>query len=253
MSAGKASSVGLAPNALAIVAKYPTPGAVKTRLGATLGLGEAALLYRAFLCDLARRFGRAAHRDGYQLMWAQAPGPGDLRTVVGTHTQVFAQRGDTFAERLYHVCADLGAEGYRRVVVVGSDSPQVPAAWVRAAFTALGRWEGVLGPAEDGGYYLVGVRAEPAPPDLFRGIQMSTPHVLSDTLRRAAELGVEMELLPTTFDVDEASDLPRLARALTTRDPNVHAPHTLAALCRLGFTSGVHGRLANPGGAVGVG
>src|SRR5260221_3940794 len=236
LDAGSARSAhAVAPRALAIVAKYPHPGAVKTRLAATIGPSEAATLYRAFLEDLSRRFTRAARREDYALVWAQAPGPGDLREVVGTSASLLPQRGDQFAERLYHVCADLGAMGFRRVVVISSDSPHVPSTWVRAAFDALDQRDVVLGPAEDGGYYLVGVRADCEPPDLCRGIQMSTSRVCAEPLCRARALGLEVALLPTTFDVDEAPDLTRLLRAVQRPRHGVAAaaPRTLAALRRL--------------------
>lgn len=223
---------------LAIMAKYPVPGTVKTRLAATIGAAQAADLYRAFLRDLAVRFTRAAQRDGYRLVWAQAPGPGDLREVVGGSARLLPQRGDDFAERLYHVAADLGAAGFQRVVVISSDSPHLPGAWVRAAFSALDRSPAVLGPADDGGYYLVGVRPAPTPPDLFRGIRMSTAQVFAETLARAAALAIRVELLPATFDVDEAADLQRLARALAQGSPAAASPHTRAALRRLGVGTG---------------
>lgn len=220
---------------LAIVARYPEPGRVKTRLGAAIGAEAAANLYRAFLLDLAARFSSAARQEGYTLIWAQAPGAGDLRTVVGADAQVLGQHGDDFAERLHNVCADLAAAGAREIVVISSDSPHLPAAWVARAFGLLARGEVALGPAEDGGYYLIGVRAQPSPPNLFLGIQMSTEHVLADTLRRAAALALPVGLLPTTFDVDEAESLPRLAQALTMPPAEDAAVcvHTWAALARL--------------------
>lgn len=225
---------GTTPRVLAIVAKYPCPGLVKTRLGATLGHVEAAALYRAFLRDLARRFTTAAQRDGYTLVWAYAPGAGDLRAVVGSGAHLLAQRGADLAERLYHICVDLGTLGYRRIVVMSSDSPHLPATWVRAAFETLHQQHAVLGPAHDGGYYLVGVRADPEPPDLFRGITMSTPQVFTDTMERARALRVGVGMLPATFDVDDADDLIVLSRALDEQQTGVAAaPHTLATIRRL--------------------
>jgi hypothetical protein len=220
--------------ALAIMARYPEAGRVKTRLAARIGAMEASALYRAFLGDLAARFTRAARRDGYALVWAQAPGGGDLRTAVGADAWVMPQRGNEFAERLANVCGDLAAEGVREIVVISSDSPQIPAAWVAQAFALVARGEVTLGPAEDGGYYLIGLRAEPYPPNLFLGIQMSTERVLAETLARAASLALPVALLPTTFDVDVAEALPRLARALAA--PGAEAadcPRTRAALARL--------------------
>jgi hypothetical protein len=220
--------------ALAIMARYPRPGRVKTRLAATLGAEATAEVYRAFLGDLAARFGRAARRDGYTLVWAHTPDPGDLRDVVGTAGRLLTQRGDDLGERLYHVCGDLGAAGFREVVIISSDSPHLPATHIRAAFATLDWLPVVLGPAEDGGYSLVGTHTYPRPADLFRGIQMSTPRVLADTLARAQNLGLEVGLLPVTFDVDELPDLRRLAGALSAPGAGVAAaPRTHAVLRRL--------------------
>jgi rSAM/selenodomain-associated transferase 1 len=223
---------------LAIVAKYPRPGAVKTRLAAAIGRHAAAHLYTAFLHDLAARFGLAAARDGYGLVWAQAPGPGDLRTVVGDDAHLLTQRGEDFADRLAAVGWDLAGTGFQRIVIASSDSPHLPAARVRDAFAALDDADVALGPAADGGYYLIGFHARPTPPDLFHRITMSTEQVLADTVRRAQRLRLRVHLLPTTFDVDEVADLHTLASALAAPSPDTApAPRTLAALRLLGLTT----------------
>jgi uncharacterized protein len=223
--------------ALAIVAKYPLPGQVKTRLATGIGHQAAARLYAAFLRDLAERFEPAAAAEDYALVWAQAPGPGDLRELVGDGTRLLAQRGVDFADRLHAAAYDLAAAGFQRIVIASSDSPHLPSARVREAFDALDRADVVLGPATDGGYYLVGFRATPTPPDLFRGIVMSTPQVLEDTLRRIAHLKLRVHLLSATFDVDEPADLLLLARTLAIAGTEADAaPHTLAALRELRFS-----------------
>lgn len=220
-----------APRALAILARYPLPGAVKTRLAASIGDEEAAALYKAFLQDLACRFAADAREDGYSLIWAQTPGQGDLRDVVGRGARVMEQRGEDLAERLHTLAADLASTGYERIVMIGSDMPQLPCARVRAAFDML-LWRDVtLGPAEDGGYYLVGLRAASEPPDIFRGISMSTPQVLAHTLRRIARQRLTAALLPTDFDVDTLEDACRLRHTLA--DPGAHkapSPRMFAAL-----------------------
>lgn len=216
-------------DALVIVAKYPEPGQVKTRLGTAIGAENAACLYRAFLADLAQRFEQAQHGDGYRLHWACAPSDRPMTAVLGPHTRVFTQCGEHFADRLFNVCQDMRARRYERLVIIGSDSPHLPAAVVRRAFAWLHRWDVVLGPAEDGGYYLVGLHLDPEPPDLFRGIQMSTPGVLAETVRRAEELGCSVALLASTFDVDEVADLSRLVDVLHQQGPAA-APHTARAL-----------------------
>ncbi len=112
-------------------------------------------------------------------------------------------------------------------MLLGSDSPQLPARVVAQAFAALCQRDVVLGPAEDGGYYLIGLHLA-ARADLFRGIQMSTRQVLRETMARAHALGLTVALLEPAFDVDEVGDLARLEAALT--EDNCVARHTAAAL-----------------------
>ncbi|MFI5276117.1 MAG: TIGR04282 family arsenosugar biosynthesis glycosyltransferase [Ktedonobacterales bacterium] len=227
-----------ANDALVIVAKYPEPGMVKTRLAALIGPARAANLYRAFLGDLAERFGVAHCAGGYDLRWACAPGtrpPSALRGVVGAAGDIFAQRGEDFAERLYQIACDCRAAGYRRLVISSSDSPHLPTHAVADAFAALDDADVALGPAEDGGYYLIALpldRSPDAPPDLFRGIHMSTATVCAETLARAQALGLSTRLLAPTFDIDEAPDLARLWGALRHADERL-APRTRLALAAL--------------------
>lgn len=228
-------------DALVIVAKYPEPGAVKTRLAAHIDAQAATRLYRAFLGDLAQRFGAAQARDGYTLRWACAPGrqpPEALRAFVGAGGDIFPQRGADFADRLYAIACDTCAAGYRRLVIISSDSPHLPAGVVADAFAALDDADVVLGPAEDGGYYLIGLplyasdEGAEAPPDLFRGIRMSTETVCAETFIRAHDLGLTVELLAPTFDIDEAPDLARLWTALGHAHERL-APRTRLALAGL--------------------
>ena len=115
------------------------------------------------------------------------------------------------------------------MVLIGTDSPTLPAAIVRRGFARLARADCVLGPATDGGYYLIGAR-EPLPRSLFASMPWSSGTVGAETLRRARDAGLRVALLPTWYDVDDEAGLARLAadRALS------RAPHTRAALLRLG-------------------
>jgi hypothetical protein len=241
MSALRFTPAAPTTDALVIVAKYPEPGVVKTRLAALIGAEQAASLYRAFLGDLGRRFGAAQCAGGYHLRWACAPGgraPNALRGAIGADGAIFPQRGDDFAERLYHIACDTRAAGYRRLVIMSSDSPHLPTNAVTAAFAALDTADVALGPAEDGGYYLIGLPLDGpasqrgAPPDLFRGIRMSTATVCAETLDRAHALGLTTTLLAPTFDIDEAPDLARLWDALRHADERL-APRTRLALAGL--------------------
>lgn len=224
-------------NALVIFARYPEPGKVKTRLAKDIGDERAASLYRAFLCDLAERFTCASPdgRNGYDLYWACAPSPRSLAEVVGEAARCFTQQGDTLDERLYRACVAMRQAGYERVVIVGSDAPYLPANVVADALSCLGDVPVVLGPAEDGGYYLIGVCLQPEPPDLFRGIQMSTATVSEETLARVERLHLAVALLPTLFDIDTRDDLTRLAALLAVSASGYAAPHTARALAALGL------------------
>jgi rSAM/selenodomain-associated transferase 1 len=226
--------------ALFIVARLPIPGQAKTRLGSGVGLEAAAALYGAFLRDLGERFRAAAGRDGYDLYWLYSAPDGvrerAFAACVPPGAQLILQEGDDLGERLWHGFQALSRRGYDDIVVVGSDSPHLPAAYVRRAFHLLATADVVIGPAEDGGYYLLGQRAASAPVDLFTSIEMSTPRVYDQTLDLARRQGVSVAFVPATFDIDEASQLPRLAAILRSAptaeaDP---APATLGHLERLG-------------------
>lgn len=214
-------------DALVIVAKYPRPGHVKTRLGATIGFERSARLYRAFLHDLAERFTQASQAGGYDLIWACADDPTLMASVLGAGARMIPQRGADFATRLYHICRDTAALGYERTIILGSDSPHIPAASVTHARALLERADVALGPAEDGGYYLVGVRNRPAPPDIFTGITMSTARVLAQTLERATALGLTTQMIATTFDVDTGADMLRLAQTLDAAPSLAPCTHEL--------------------------
>ncbi|MGH2515049.1 MAG: TIGR04282 family arsenosugar biosynthesis glycosyltransferase [Ktedonobacterales bacterium] len=224
--------MGQQSDALVIFAKYPEPGKVKTRLGRDIGNERAAELYRAFLLDLAERFTPAPNSDGYDTLWARAPGEGSLAEIVGKEAPIFPQRGESLGDRLYLAAEDVRQLGYRRMIVVGSDAPHLPVAYVCEAFTLLTTSDAVFGPAQDGGYYLAGLHVRPELADLFRGIEMSTPSVLADTLRRTRDLGMRAALLPALFDVDEITEVQRLAGLLKS-GTEFAAPHTHAALRRL--------------------
>jgi rSAM/selenodomain-associated transferase 1 len=217
---------------LAIVAKYPHPGQVKTRLGASIGYASAADLYRAFLADLADRFSSGGRNHAFTLTWACAPGSGQLQEIVGADARVLTQRGTDLADRLHYLAVDMEVARVRRLVIMSSDSPHVETALVHDAFLLIEPGRVVLGPAEDGGYYLIGLDLTLGVPDLFRGIQMSTPRVLQETMARAAALHLSVCLLPATYDIDEISDLERLARELAQGGSPV-CPRTQAMLQRL--------------------
>lgn len=197
-------------NLLIVFVKAPVPGRVKTRLCPPLTPEEAADLYRRFVemtVACARTVAGAEVRAAYE----SSPEFPDLSWLPGAPPW-FAQQGVDLGDRLaraFQAGFDLGAE---RVAIIGSDSPDLPAIYLERALTDLERSPAVLGPAFDGGYYLVGL-SRPLP-DLFRGIPWSTPRVTAATLVTARRLGVEVALLPPWEDVDDAATLQRLRNRL---------------------------------------
>jgi glycosyltransferase A (GT-A) superfamily protein (DUF2064 family) len=141
------------------------------------------------------------------------------------------QAGADLGERLHNAVVRSLQEGYRQVVITDSDSPTLPLAYLQQAFHQLDdpAVDVVLGPCEDGGYYLVGIKAPCAP--LFCGVAMSTPSVLSDTVARANEQGLNVSCLPAWYDIDTYQDLRRLTKELDDASSTV-ARHTRAYLSR---------------------
>jgi len=204
---------------------------VKTRLATSLGAAATLRLYRAFLTDLALRF---ALTHDCALHWAYTPDgdafANELRQLVPDESvgTFFPQRGADFADRLYQVVRETSSRGFARTIIIGSDSPQISSALVSQARVALDEHDVVLGPAEDGGYYLIALRE---PHDLFTGIPMSTDRVLQMTMDRAQSMALSVHLLESLFDVDELSDCLRLARLLQN-EPDM-APTTASCILQV--------------------
>jgi rSAM/selenodomain-associated transferase 1 len=202
--------------ALAVMAKAPRLGAVKTRLVPPLRPDEAAELSRCFLRDVTAVIGQvcvpgqvdgfAAYTPFGQEAWFDGLLPEGFRLLV--------QRGADLGERLLHAAGDFFAAGYQSMCLINSDSPTLPVAVLIEAVDAL-RQSGdrmVIGPAEDGGYYLIGLKR--AHHRLFEEIAWSTDTVLGSTLDRAQQIGLETVLLPSWYDVDDAAALGRLCHEL---------------------------------------
>lgn len=190
--------------ALGIFVKAPIPGRVKTRLAAELGPRGAAEVYRR----LGRQVVTATVGPGYRTTVWFTPRR-EMRLVQEWLDSVDMvafrpQVGTGLGARLSAAFTHEFRAGARRVVMIGSDCPGVDGPVVREAFGALSDSDLVLGPAVDGGYYLIGLSA-PAP-GLFRGIAWSTEAVTSQTLARASALRLSHQALPPLRDVDTARD-----------------------------------------------
>lgn len=217
--------------ALVVMARYPEAGKTKTRLACAIGHAEATRLYQAFLTDLAWRFAGQAH----ELHWAYTPAEANYAGYIAALApslahcmQCFPQHGPDLGARLLHAFQWTYARGFQRTIVISSDSPQISSEIIATAHKALDETDVALGPAEDGGYYLIAMKR---PHDVFSGIPMSTPAVTQMTIELATRQGLTVRLLEPLFDIDELPDLLRLADLLRT-DRSL-APATAAQLATL--------------------
>jgi hypothetical protein len=202
--------------ALAVMAKASRVGYAKTRLVPPLRQDEAATLNTCFLRDVGSVVAQACTRGGIDAFAAYTPVGAEAAFdgLLPPGFRLLAQRGADLGERLFHAAEDFFAAGYQSMCLINSDSPTLPPALLREAVDAL-RAPGdrlILGPAEDGGYYLIGLKR--AHPRLFEEIAWSTASVLASTLDRAREIGLETKLLPPWYDVDDAISLGWLCREL---------------------------------------
>lgn len=219
--------------ALVIVARAPQKGKTKTRLAATIGPTATLSLYQAFLTDLAQRF----IEQPYQLHWTYTPAEVDFCAIIEQLVpglpagNAFPQVGDDLGSRLHHAFRTTHEHGFQKTILIGSDTPHITTEIITQAEQALEQSDIVLGPSEDGGYYLIAMRA---PYDLFSEIPMSTPYVFQMTMRRAAQLGMTVHLLETLLDVDDGPALAQLMDKLQACP--MLAPATSACLTTLNLT-----------------
>jgi uncharacterized protein len=226
--------------ALAVMTKAPQAGQVKTRLVPPLTPEEAAELNKCFLRDTAaaissacsRRTVAAAEntRRTHHPRGSHSEATTARASAIAVYTPVGAesaytdilpadfsllpQRGDKFGERLYFAVEDLFNSGFDSVCLIDSDSPTVPAENFVEAVEVLSTRDDrvVLGPSDDGGYYLIGVKKPHR--HLFEQIDWSTERVFNQTIQRATEIGLEVKLLPTGYDIDDDASLRRLCDEL---------------------------------------
>ncbi len=195
---------------LALFAKAPLPGRVKTRLTPPYAPAEAAKLYEAMLLDILDQHRGAPGLD--LVVWYTPDDGREWFEREASGYRLLPQRGADLGERMAALFRVHQAEGYDRVVLRGTDSPTLPPDRVERAFDRLDRADLVISPDLDGGYNLIGMRE---PCDALFSLEMSRESVLRRTLDRAAEAGRSCELLPEHYDVDTAADVERMRPDLT--------------------------------------
>ncbi len=201
---------------LIIFAREPLMGTVKTRLQGRLSKAGCLKLYKAFLKDTLNIAARLECEERFLAYEAANKAPEHLRRIA-PFFKFFKQKGKDLGERMHNAFLCVHASNKpAQMVIIGSDAPSLPAEFIAEAFLKLGGADLILGPARDGGYYLIGLKRPCA--SIFKGIKWSSGKVFEQTVKNAARLKKKTAFLKTWYDVDSACDLDYLTGALNNQD-----------------------------------
>ena len=185
--------------------KNPEKGKVKTRLASAIGDKMAAKLYKRFLLEML--FTLNGGTFIFYLCYSPESPLSSLRDWLGDHYLYMSQAGEDLGERMKNAFVEALSMNFKRVVLIGSDIPDLPLEFVEEAFTSLQEKDTVIGPALDGGYYLIGFKKETFSPRVFEGIHWSTESVYEKTLRVLQQEGLTVHTLQPLRDIDTVHDL----------------------------------------------
>ncbi len=197
-------------------ARLPELGKVKTRLAATVGDERTLEVYEEMLAELLRSIGASTADTEIEILWAPTPiANGErLRQAFGDRPLAM-QTGATLGDRLAMAFSErFFFQATRKIVAIGVDDPRLPRELIDHAFGLLDSCEWVVGPASDGGYYLIGCRAPAFDASIFRDIEWGSERVFAQTIRKIRDWGVCVAMLPQRSDIDTAEDLERYQKAL---------------------------------------
>ena len=213
---------------LIVVAKKPEPGFTKTRLCPPFTPEAAAEFYGCMMRDT---MALAVKLRGVDLTLAFTPSSAIdyFHKLVPDGFHLIPQKGANLGERLANALVHHLELGYRKAVIMNSDGPTLPLAYLEEAFSKLDQVDVTLGMGHDGGYYLMGLKQ--LYPELFQNIAWSTERVIPQTLEVCRRLKLKAHRLPEWYDVDVRADLKRLRRDLSEKPAS--APHTYAFLNKL--------------------
>lgn len=196
------------PRRVLMFAKAPEAGLVKTRLARTVGPDESREFYRGMVGELLERLGSGDEFD-IEVLWTGSPDvPGNLLTTTFAPHRLSRQIGSDLGERMTTAISERALlQRTRQIIAIGTDLPDLERSDLDTAFALLGSCEWVIGPAMDGGYYLIGCRSTSFDATVFEGIHWGESSVLEATTERIRELGATVALLPERRDIDDLDDL----------------------------------------------
>lgn len=201
------------PKCILLFLRAPEKGHVKTRLAASLGDDVTLKLYRSFVPDMLEMLTRTT----YPVILYGHPRDkiSEIKAWLGGKMPCRPQTGNTLGDKMANAFSAAFSEGFEQAVLIGSDIPDLPDRIIHEAFSALDREGAALGPAADGGYYLVAFRKSAFLPEAFINIPWSTEKVLARTLEKFKDAGTPVRLLEPWKDIDTVEDL----AALSARHP----------------------------------
>lgn len=192
---------------IVVFAKYPEPGKVKTRIGNYLGHDYSCMIYEAMLLDLIDKL---AFQDLCSCCFYVYP-PEKTAAFAASYSlnndSVFPQKGFDLGMRMFNSLMEQINMGADEVVCIGSDIPAISLVHIDSAFSILSSHDAVLGPADDGGYYLIGTRKKVVSDFYFSGISWSSSSVLSETISKMKSMGLTHNSIQSLRDLDDLSDL----------------------------------------------
>lgn len=209
--------------AIIIMCKAPVAGTVKTRLTTFLSAKQASELAACFAQDAAVKV--QTNCPNVIIAFAPRNGRKLLEKILPEGLLWTLQTGENLGERMHN--AFISNKNYAPLVMIGTDSPTLPSAYIEKAFAVLSkqRADVVLGATEDGGYYLIGLNQPNA--EIFADVEWSSPRTFAQTARNIENLGLKLETLPAWYDVDVPNDLLRLHEEILTNENAASvAPHT---------------------------
>ncbi|MGA1869905.1 MAG: TIGR04282 family arsenosugar biosynthesis glycosyltransferase [bacterium] len=190
---------------LIVFMRYPEKGRVKTRLARYLGNDFTLDLYKHFLVDI---FTMCRMIDA-EIMIAYSRSEKRNHEILffNEHYMYFPQKGNNIGQRMFHALREAAERGYRKCILIGSDTPDLPAALINNAYKVLDTSDIVLGPSTDGGYYLIGVRSQSIDVRIFDKVKWGTPSVLKETIEHIKRTGMIFSLLEKWDDIDDLDSL----------------------------------------------
>ncbi len=194
--------------ALILFLKYPEKGKVKKRLASDIGEDAALELYRSFMTDTLNKLNALdLNTFIYLTPEKRLPDMEKLVSGMGFSPRIYEQEGGDIGERMGSAFRGVFSNGFKRVLLIGSDLPDLPVEYIMEAVSALRKKKAVVGPGFDGGYYLIGFQKECFSEDLFKNIEWSTNGVFKETIKKLEDKGAKAGILKKWHDIDTLKDL----------------------------------------------